>query len=86
MKRRQFFEKANVAYNRGWGAVAQYYSECVSAETKFSSKKSAINIIYYNNFPLLGSRANGEYQRFQQHGVYTNIFSKQSRLEKLRDY
>ena len=28
-KRRQYFEKANLAYNRGWGAVAQYYSDCV---------------------------------------------------------
>jgi hypothetical protein len=28
--RKELFEKASVAYKRGWGAVAQYYAEMVS--------------------------------------------------------
>lgn len=50
--RQGYFEKAAEAYNRGWGAVAQYYADMGHNQTKmieYSNHKAVVQIFRENN-------------------------------------
>lgn len=53
--RQEYFDKANEAYSRGWGAVAQYYAEMghlCTERVKESNEAASTKIFTANNHEL----------------------------------
>jgi hypothetical protein len=56
--RQEYFEKASLAYSKGWGAVAQYYAEMghqQSSNMKKSNNLASMQIFLSNNIDIRNS-------------------------------